>query len=244
MTGPVVVAVQGLSKSFGPLRAVDDVSFEIVQGEVFGFLGPNGSGKTTAIRMLCGLMTPTAGGAQVAGADVAREPDAVKARIGYMSQSFGLYRDLTVDENLGFYSGVYGLGTAQRERMAWAKQAMRLTELGGRLAGVLSGGQRQRLALACAMIHGPRVVFLDEPTAGVDPAARRLFWSIIHERANEGVTMIVTTHYMDEAERFDRLVFLSRGRVKALGTPAEVKRQFGGGMSLEDVFIAIQESET
>ncbi len=243
MTATPVVDVRGLSKRFGALLAVDDVSFTILRGEVFGLLGPNGSGKTTAIRMLCGLMTPSAGSASVAGADVAREPDAVKARIGYMSQAFGLYRDLTVNENLAFYGGVYELGARRPERAAWARQAMRLTEFGDRLAGVLSGGQRQRLALACAMIHAPRVVFLDEPTAGVDPAARRLFWTILRERAAEGVTMIVTTHYMDEAERFDRLVFLSRGRVKAQGTPAEVKRQFGEGMSLEDIFVSLQEHE-
>jgi ABC-2 type transport system ATP-binding protein len=243
MTGTPVVEVRGLGKRFGAVLAVDDVSFSILEGEVFGLLGPNGSGKTTAIRILCGIMTPSTGSASVAGADVARQPDLVKARIGYMSQAFGLYRDLTVNENLEFYGGVYDLGARRAERVAWARQAMRLTEFGGRLAGVLSGGQRQRLALACAMVHGPRVVFLDEPTAGVDPAARRLFWTIIRERAAEGVTMIVTTHYMDEAERFDRLVFLSRGRVKAQGTPAEVKRQFGEGMSLEDIFVALQEHE-
>ena len=243
MTTAPVVEVRNLGKYFGTLHAVDDVSFTILEGEVFGLLGPNGSGKTTAIRMLCGLMKPSAGSASIAGADVAREPDRVKASIGYMSQAFGLYRDLTVNENLAFYGGVYELGARRAERVAWAKQAMRLAEFGDRLAGVLSGGQRQRLALACAMIHAPRVVFLDEPTAGVDPAARRLFWTIIRERAAEGVTMIVTTHYMDEAERFDRLVFLSRGRVKAQGTPAEVKRQFGEGMSLEDIFVALQEQE-
>jgi ABC-2 type transport system ATP-binding protein len=149
-----------------------------------------------------------------------------------------------VDENLTFYAGVYGLGEATRGQVEWAKGAMRLAEMGGQLAGVLSGGQKQRLALACAMMHSPRVVFLDEPTAGVDPAARRLFWTIIREQARAGVTMIVTTHYMDEAEHFDRLVFLSRGRVIALGTPAEVKRQFGENLSLEDIFVALQEKES
>jgi ABC-2 type transport system ATP-binding protein len=167
----------------------------------------------------------------------------VKSRIGYMSQAFGLYRDLTVDENLAFYGGVYTLGASLPERITWAKEAMRLTELGARLSGVLSGGQKQRLALACAMMHAPEVVFLDEPTAGVDPAARRLFWTIIRERAAEGVTMIVTTHYMDEAERFDRLVFMSRGHRVALGSPAEVKAQFGDRQSLEDIFVALQEAD-
>jgi ABC-2 type transport system ATP-binding protein len=243
VTPPPVVEVRGLGKRFGSVLAVDDVSFTIAEGEVFGLLGPNGSGKTTAIRMLCGILQPSSGSASVAGADVAREPDLVKARIGYMSQAFGLYRDLTVDENLAFYAGVYGLGAAQAERLAWAKDAMRLTELGGRLAGVISGGQKKRLALACAMMHRPRVVFLDEPTAGVDPAARRLFWTIIGEQAEAGVTMIVTTHYMEEAEHFDRLVFLSRGRVMALGTPSEVKRQFGENLTLEDIFVALQEKD-
>ena len=239
----VVVEARALGKRFGAVAAVDGVSFEIRAGEIFGMLGPNGSGKTTAIRMLCGLLTPGAGSASVAGADVAREPELVKSRIGYMSQSFGLYRDLTVDENLEFYAGVYGLGEAKAARIAWAKGAMRLAELGPRLAGVLSGGQKQRLALACSMMHAPQVLFLDEPTAGVDPAARRLFWPIIRERAAEGVTMIVTTHYMDEAERFDRLVFLSRGHVMAIGTPAEVRHQFGDNMTLEDVFVSLQEAD-
>jgi ABC-2 type transport system ATP-binding protein len=238
-----VVEVRDLVKRFGSLAAVDHVSFSIRAGEIFGILGPNGSGKTTTIRMLCGLMRPTQGSAFVAGADVSTEPERVKSRIGYMSQSFGLYRDLTVDENLQFYGGVYNLGTALSGRLAWAKDAMRLAELGGRLSGVLSGGQKQRLALACAMMHSPEVVFLDEPTAGVDPAARRLFWTIIRERAAEGVTMIVTTHYMDEAERFDRLVFLSRGHLVAHGSPAEVKHQFGGTDSLEEVFIQLQEKD-
>jgi ABC-2 type transport system ATP-binding protein len=238
-----VVVVSDLVKRFGSVVAVDHVSFSIRAGDIFGILGPNGSGKTTTIRMLCGLMRPTQGTAIVAGADIATEPERVKTRIGYMSQSFGLYRDLTVDENLDFYGGVYSIGAALPGRLAWAKQAMRLSELGGRISGVLSGGQKQRLALACTMLHSPEVVFLDEPTAGVDPAARRLFWTIIRERAAEGVTMIVTTHYMDEAERFDKLAFLSRGRLVAQGTPAEVMHQFGGTQSLEDVFVHLQEQD-
>lgn len=243
MTAPVV-QVRSLVKRFGDFTAVDDVSFDIERGEIFGILGPNGSGKTTTIRMLCGLMAPTSGTALVAEADIAKQPDLVKSRIGYMSQTFGLYRDLTVDENLEFYAGVYELGAKKAERIAWAKHEMRLEEIGPRLAGVLSGGQRQRLALACAMMHRPEVVFLDEPTAGVDPAARRLFWTIIRERATDGVTMIVTTHYMDEAERFDRLVFLSRGKRMALGTPGEVKTQFGEHLTLEDIFVQLQEAES
>jgi len=240
---PDVVEVRDLVKRFGKVMAVDHVSFSIHPGEIFGILGPNGSGKTTTIRMLCGLILPTQGTAIVAGADVSREPERVKSRIGYMSQAFGLYRDLSVDENLAFYGGVYTLGPQFKPRLAWAKEAMRLTELGDRLSGVLSGGQKQRLALACAMMHSPEVVFLDEPTAGVDPAARRLFWTIIREQAAAGVTMIVTTHYMDEAERFDRLAFLSRGHLVALGSPTEVKRQFGETHSLEDIFVDLQEKD-
>ena len=238
-----VVEVRELGKRFGKVVAVDQVTFSIHAGEIFGILGPNGSGKTTTIRMLCGLIRPSQGTATVAGADVNREPERVKSRIGYMSQAFGLYRDLTVDKNLSFYGGVYSLGASLGARIAWAKTAMRLEELGGRLSGVLSGGQKQRLALACAMMHAPEVVFLDEPTAGVDPAARRLFWTIIRERAAEGVTMIVTTHYMDEAERFDRLAFLSRGHLVALGSPTEVKAQFGSEGTLEDIFVALQEQD-
>jgi drug efflux transport system ATP-binding protein len=241
---PDVVEVRDLVKRFGKVMAVDHVSFSIHPGEIFGILGPNGSGKTTTIRMLCGLILPTQGTAIVAGADVSREPERVKSRIGYMSQAFGLYRDLSVDENLAFYGGVYNLGPQFKPRLAWAKEAMRLTELGDRLSGVLSGGQKQRLALACAMMHSPEVVFLDEPTAGVDPAARRLFWTIIREQAAAGVTMIVTTHYMDEAERFDRLAFLSRGHLVALGSPTEVKRQFGETHSLEDIFVDLQEKDS
>ena len=241
--GAAAVVVESLTRRFGPVVAVDGASFSIPAGELFGILGPNGSGKTTAIRMLCGLLAPTAGRAVVAGVDVAEDPDQVKAHIGYMSQAFGLYGDLTVVENLRFYGGVYGLGDELGDRVAWAIERMRLAELGSRLAGVLSGGQKQRLALGCALLHRPRVLFLDEPTAGVDPAARRLFWDIIRGLAAEGTTIICTTHYMDEAERFDRLVFLSRGHVTATGTPDEVKASFGRGVTLEDVFIHLQEKE-
>jgi len=241
-TEPAVV-VDSITRRFGALTAVDQASLSIRPGELFGVLGPNGSGKTTLIRMLCGLLAPTAGGARVAGFDVGTQPDSVKAHIGYMSQAFGLYRDLTAEENLRFYGGVYGIGHELDGRVAWATERMRLGELGGRLAGVLSGGQKQRLALGCSMLHRPRVLFLDEPTAGVDPAARRLFWDIIRGLAAEGTTIICTTHYMDEAEHFDRLVFLSRGHVKAAGTPAEVRAAFGGSATLEDVFIQLQDKE-
>ena len=236
-----VVAVRDLVKRFATLTAVAGISFEIRPREIFGILGPNGSGKTTTIRILCGLMSPTSGGATVAGVDVVKSPDEVKTRLGYMSQAFGLYRDLTVEENLRFYGGVYGIGEAKRERIAWAIETMRLTRAAGQLAGTLSGGNRQRLALGCSLLHRPPVLFLDEPTAGVDPAARRTFWEIIRALAADGTTIIVTTHYMDEAERFDRLAFLSRGHLTALGTPSEVRRSFGEGLSLEDIFVQLQE---
>jgi ABC-2 type transport system ATP-binding protein len=236
-----VVVVRDLSKKFGALIAVAAVSFDIRPGEIFGMLGPNGSGKTTTIRMLCGLLAPTSGGATVAGVDVAKEPDRVKERIGYMSQRFGLYGDLTVEENLKFYAGVYGMGAAGRERVTWAMESMRLATSASQLAGTLSGGNKQRLALGCSLLHHPPVLFLDEPTAGVDPAARRLFWQIVRELSAGGTTIIVTTHYMDEAERFDRLAFLSRGHLTAIGTPLEVRRAFGEGLTLEDIFVQLQE---
>ena len=243
-TANAAVRLESLTKRFGSFTAVDGVSFTIAPGEVFGILGPNGSGKTTTIRMLCGLMAPSGGRAEVAGADVASDPDRVKSSIGYMSQAFGLYRDLTVEENLRFYGGVYGLDRELDARVAWALERMQLTEMRGRLSGVLSGGQKQRLGLGCALLHRPRVLFLDEPTAGVDPGARRLFWQIIRGLASEGTTIIVTTHYMDEAERFDRLAFLSRGHLKALGTPTEVRNTFGASMTLEDIFIMLQEKDS
>jgi ABC-2 type transport system ATP-binding protein len=240
----LVVQLQGLTKHFGAVKAVDDATFDIHAGEIFGILGPNGSGKTTTIRVLCGLLLPTAGKASVAGFDVAKQPEQVKLHIGYMSQAFGLYKDLTVEENLRFYGGLYGLEEAElRERIARALDRMRLVEVRTRLAGTMSGGQKQRLALACALLHHPPVLFLDEPTAGVDPGARRLFWQIIRGFAAENTTIIVTTHYMDEAEHFDRLAFMSRGHVIATGTPAEVKRSFGEGLSLEDIFVRLQEQD-
>ena len=240
---PVVVDARSLSRKYGALVAVDDVTFTIGRGEIFGMLGPNGSGKTTTIRMLCGLLAPTSGDATVAGADVVKEPDRVKTRIGYMSQAFGLYRDLTVEENLRFYAGVYEIGAETAERVEWALRTMRLDRARGQLAGTLSGGNKQRLSLGCATMHRPPVVFLDEPTAGVDPAARRLFWQIIRELSTDGTTMIVTTHYMDEAERFDRLAMLSKGKLIALGTPTEVKQKFGANVTLEDIFVQLQERE-
>jgi ABC-2 type transport system ATP-binding protein len=237
------VVADGLTKRFGPITAVDGVSFQIPRGEVFGVLGPNGSGKTTTIRMLCGLLEPSGGSAQVAGFDVHADPEEVRRRIGYMSQQFGLYDDLTIAENLDFYSSLYGLGGARKaERARELIEYLELDERINQLVGTLSGGWKQRVALACAIAHKPAVLFLDEPTAGVDPAARRRFWEIIYALAQSGTTIVVTTHYMDEATRCQRLAFLSRGHLIALGTAEEVTRQFGKP-TIEDVFIELQQRD-
>ena len=240
MTAAVIT--RGLRRTYGALVAVDHLDLEIETGEVFGLLGPNGSGKTTTIRMLCGLVAPTSGTAEVAGIDVTRAPEEVRNRIGYMSQRFGLYEDLTVAENLDFYGAVYGLqGAAQAVRAGEVVQFLGLDQRLAQLTGQLSGGWKQRVALGCALMHRPAVLFLDEPTAGVDPAARRSFWAAIRNIAGRGTTVIVTTHYMDEAESCGRLGMMSGGRLIALGTPAEVARQVSGGGTLEDAFIRLQE---
>ncbi|HEV2147680.1 MAG TPA: ABC transporter ATP-binding protein, partial [Longimicrobiaceae bacterium] len=233
--------VRGVSRVFGGHTALQDVSLEVRRGELFGVLGPNGSGKTTLTRMLTGLLQPTAGEVTVLGIDVRRDPDAVRAQVGYVSQAFGLYDDLTIDENLRFYAEVYGLARARkRERIDAVRALAGLGERRGQLAGTLSGGWKQRLALACALVHEPGLVLLDEPTAGVDPASRRHFWGVIRTLLARGTTVMGTTHYMDEAERFDRVAFLSRGRLTATGTPAEVVAGHPGAASLEDVFVALQ----
>jgi ABC-2 type transport system ATP-binding protein len=237
------IETHDLTRRFDTLVAVQHLTLRIERGEVFGLLGPNGSGKTTTIRMLCGLLEPSEGWATVAGIDVAAAPEQVKQHIGYMSQKFGLYEDLTVAENLDFYSGIYGLrGEARDRRLA---TVIDFLGLGARLrqpVGELSGGWKQRLALACALIHEPPVLFLDEPTAGVDPAARRTFWSAIRALAQGGTTVLVTTHYMDEAERCGRLAMMSLGRLIAMGTPTEVAAQVGG-KTLEDAFVILQERD-
>jgi ABC-2 type transport system ATP-binding protein len=239
----VAVDIRELTRRFGAVTAVSRLTLAVQRGEVFGLLGPNGSGKTTTIRMLCGLLEPSEGDATVAGVDVRVAPERVKTQIGYMSQRFGLYEDLTVQENLEFYGGIYGLsGAAQRDR---TDQVVAFLGIGGRLAQLaaeLSGGWKQRLALGCALLHHPPVLFLDEPTAGVDPAARRNFWRAIHDLSRGGTTVLVTTHYMDEAERCDRLGMMSLGHLIALGTPAQVAEQVGG-KTLEDAFIILQEKD-
>jgi ABC-2 type transport system ATP-binding protein len=232
----VAVELRELSKRFGAFKAVDGVSLRVEEGEIFGFLGANGAGKSTTIRMLCGLLKPTSGSALVLGIDVARDPEGVKRRIGYMSQRFSLYDDLTVGQNLRFFGGVYGLrGKQAREREAWAVQMADLEGKQDRLTGELPGGWKQRLALACAVMHRPRVVFLDEPTSGVDPLSRRRFWRLIDEMAATGVTVFVTTHYLDEAEYCHRLALIHAGRLVALGSVSELKGVFGGDTVLEVV---------
>jgi drug efflux transport system ATP-binding protein len=229
-----VIEVEHLVKRFGPFVAVDDLSFGVEEGEVFGLLGSNGAGKSTAIRMLCGLLTPTSGSARVLGLDVGKEAEALKRRIGYMTQRFSLYEDLTVRHNLEFFGGVYGLrGKALDERRTWALAMAGLEGKEELLTRSLPGGWKQRLALACAVLHRPRVVFLDEPTGGVDPLSRRRFWHLIDAMAGEGVTLIVTTHYLDEAERCDRIALMHAGRLVALGSVPELKDVFAGRVLLE-----------
>ena len=228
------VKAEGLVRRFGDFTAVDRVSFEVAEGSIFGFLGPNGAGKTTTIRMLCGLLAPTEGGATVAGFDVGREPDKIKESIGYMSQKFSLYADLTVKQNLDFYAGIYSI--PRRRRAARIDLALRIAGLQGlehRLTGTLAGGVKQRLALGAAILHEPRIVFLDEPTAGVDPASRRDFWDLIAELRRQGVTVFVTTHYMDEAEHCDRLILIYSGRKIAEASPRELVTDVIAGTMLE-----------
>jgi drug efflux transport system ATP-binding protein len=234
MRMPSAINVKNLTRRFGEFVAVDDVSFDVAEGEIFGFLGANGAGKSTTIRMLCGLLRPTSGTAIVGGVDVSRDAEAVKLRIGYMSQKFSLYEALTVDQNIRFFGGVYGLeGKRFEERRRFALEMAGLVGRENAMTRDLAGGWRQRLALGCAILHEPPIVFLDEPTGGVDPVSRRQFWRLIDRLSQEGTTVLVTTHYLDEAEHCHRIAVMSAGKLAALGTTAELKRVFEGRAIVE-----------
>jgi ABC-2 type transport system ATP-binding protein len=239
MSAATAIDARDLTRRFGSFTAVDRITFSVAAGEVFGFLGANGAGKTTAIRMLTGLLAPTGGTATVAGHDVARESDAIKRHIGYMSQRFSLYEDLTARENIRLYGGIYDLTDAQiRERADAMLGRLGLEHAADRLVGAIPLGWRQKLAFSVAMLHEPRVVFLDEPTSGVDPITRRQFWELIYEAAARGTTALVTTHYLDEAEYCDRISIMVAGRIGAIGTPAELKRRFGAD-SIDEIFVRL-----
>jgi drug efflux transport system ATP-binding protein len=228
------IVVSDLTRRFGGFVAVDRLTFDVRQGEIFGFLGSNGAGKSTTIRMLCGLLKPTSGTASVGGIDVSRDPEGVKRRIGYMSQRFSLYERLTVDQNIRFFGGIYGLDAARLDRRR--RFVLEMAGLEGRertRASELAGGWRQRLALGCAILHEPPIVFLDEPTGGVDPLSRRRFWALIDQLSASGVTVLVTTHYLDEAEHCHRLAIIHAGRLAALGSTDELKRMFAGRSIVE-----------
>ncbi len=225
--GPeTAVAVKDLERRFGGFIAVNRVSFEVPRGEIFGFLGPNGAGKSTTIRMLCGILAPSGGAGTVAGFDILTQAEQIKSHIGYMSQKFSLYEDLTVEENIDFYGGIYRIPAGKRaERKEWAIEMAGLKEHRNSKTVILSGGWKQRLALGCAILHEPPIIFLDEPTSGVDPISRRTFWELIYELSGRGVTVFVTTHYMDEAEYCDRLGLIYRGELIASGTPEALKTE-------------------
>jgi len=234
MSGQVALETVALSKAFGSFVAFDRMTFTVRRGEIFGFLGPNGAGKTTTIRMLLSLIAPTSGSARVLGYDIVRQSPQIRRRIGYVSQRFSLYNDLTVSQNLEFFGGTYGLrGHHLRQRMAYAIEMAGLQARERQLARHLAGGWRQRLALGCAILHEPEMLFLDEPTAGADPISRRSFWDLLYALSDRGQTILVTTHYMDEAEHCHRLAFIQRGRIVALGTPQEIKRDQVRGQVLE-----------
>lgn len=233
-TKETTIIARGLTKKFGDFTAVGGIDFDVYKGEIFGFLGPNGSGKTTTIRMTLGLLRPTTGSVKVLGMDVEKNTDKIRHRVGYMSQRFSLYNDLTVSQNLRFYGNAYGLNRCELETRA--QEAIRLAGLEGREntpTKDLSGGWRQRLALSAAILHRPEVLFLDEPTAGVDPVSRRAFWNLLYMLITEGITVFVTTHYMDEAEHCHRLAFIQRGQIIAYGSPAQTKAEMMHGQVLE-----------
>jgi len=230
VSGPAI-ALEGLTRRFDDVTAVDALTFEVSRGELFGIVGPDGAGKTTTLRMLAGVLRPTAGVARVVGIDVGSEPERAKPHLAYMAQRFGLYEDLTVQENLDFYADLYRVPDAQRvARMSRLYRFSRLDEFRGRLAGRLSGGMKQKLSLSCCLVHHPEVLLLDEPTFGVDPISRRELWLILHEMVAEGVTVVVSTSYLDEAERCDRVVLLDRGRTLALDSPRSLQASLQGSM--------------
>jgi ABC-2 type transport system ATP-binding protein len=234
-----VIAVENLTKRFGQFVAVDHISFEVKRGEIFGFLGANGAGKTTAMRMLCGLSLPTDGRATVAGFDVFTQNEQIKKNIGYMSQKFSLYEDLTIKENIRFYAGIYGKSDAYiKHKTESVLQQLHLTNEANKLVGTLPLGWKQKLAFSVAIFHEPGIVFLDEPTGGVDPVTRREFWNMIYEAAAEGITIFVTTHYMDEAEYCGRVSIMVDGKIEALDTPAMLKQKFEA-VSMDEVFLKL-----
>ncbi len=236
MDADKVIRARRLTKSFGNFTAVDNISFEVGKGEIFGFLGANGAGKTTAMRMLCGLLVPTSGEGEVAGHDIKKNPEQVKASIGYMSQKFALYEDLKVWENLRLYAGIYGVPSGQiHSKIDALLRKLGFEEEKNTMVGALPLGWKQKLAFSAAIIHEPGIVFLDEPTGGVDPAARRQFWELIYDAAERGITVFVTTHYMDEAEYCDRVSIMVDGRIVALDKPSGLKRTFGA-QSMDEVF--------
>ncbi|MBE0427641.1 MAG: ABC transporter ATP-binding protein [Nitrospirae bacterium] len=223
----IAVKVEGVSRKFGDFVAVDNISLSVNKGEIFGFLGPNGAGKSTTIRMLCGLLTPTSGSGFVGGYDIIKEYEEIKKDIGYMSQKFSLYDDLTVEENIDFFSGVYRVPKEKKKkRMEWVLEMAGLNERRNAITKILPGGFKQRLALGCAILHEPPIIFLDEPTSGVDPISRRNFWKLIYDMSREGTTVFVTTHYMEEAEYCDRLALIYRGKIIAEGTPNDLKQNY------------------
>ena len=242
MSEPAIEA-RALSRTFGAFRAVDEITFEVGAGEVFGFLGANGAGKTTAIRMLTGLLAPSSGEARIAGLDIYRESEAIKRRIGYMSQRFSLYDDLTARENIRLYGGIYGLGDREiAERTERMLDRLGFRHAADTLVRGIPLGWKQKLAFSVSLLHDPRIVFLDEPTGGVDPITRRQFWELIYEAAAAGTTVFVTAHYMDEAEYCDRISIMVAGRIAALGTPGEVKRKLGAA-TMDEAFVRLVRPE-
>jgi ABC-2 type transport system ATP-binding protein len=239
MSKEIIIKVENLTKKFGDFIAVNAISFEVKKGEIFGFLGANGAGKTTAMKMLIGISKPTSGNAAVAGFDVYKDPDSIKKNIGYMSQKFALYDDLTVKENITFFGGIYGLSRYEiKEKTAKLLEELNLQDVSKKLVGSLPLGWKQKISFSVALLHQPKIIFLDEPTGGVDPITRRQFWEMIYKTANEGTTIFVTTHYMDEAEYCDRVSIMVDGKIEALDTPKKLKEKYNSS-NMNDVFLKL-----